>query len=150
MLCSNHVRSAAPPRRRTAFSLVELIVVMVIIGMLAGLVAVSTRSYLVSAKQNAVRSEIASLSQAVEAFYADQGRYPTSDEGLDILEDGTPAFPDGFIKKLPTDPWKNPYEYLNPGRDSPYEILCYGEDGEEGGEGAAADISSETLSGEAA
>lgn len=129
--------------RRRGFSLVELIVVMVIISMLAGLVALRTRSYLIAAKQNAVRAEISSLSAALDSFYADQGRYPTSDEGLDVLVDGTTSFPDGFINKVPRDPWKNPYEYLSPGREAPYEIISFGEDGEEGGEGAAADISSE-------
>ena len=136
-------RQAVEAAKREAFSLVELIVVMVIIAMLAGLVALRTRSYLIAAKQNAVRAEIASLSAALDSFYADQGRYPTSDEGLDVLVEGTPSFPDGFINKVPRDPWKNPYEYLSPGRDAPYEILSFGEDGEEGGEGAAADISSE-------
>ena len=65
-------------RRRTAFSLVELIVVMVILGMLAGLVAVRTRGYLISSKQNAAKAEIANIVKAIETFYTDQGRYPTT------------------------------------------------------------------------
>jgi general secretion pathway protein G len=134
-------------RRRRGFSLVELIVVMVIIGMLASLVAMRTRSYLIAGKQNAVKAEIANITKALESFYADQGRYPTSDEGLEILTQGTPTFPDGFLTKLPKDPWKNPYEFISPGRDSPYEVICLGEDGEEGGEGADRDISSENLDG---
>lgn len=142
--------SAHRPTRtsRAGFSLVELIVVMVIIGMLAGLVAVRTRSYLTASKQNAVRAEISTMMQALESFYADQGRYPTSDEGLQVLVEGTDSFPDGFINKVPSDPWKRPYEYVSPGRDAPYEILCLGEDGEEGGEGANRDISSETVGGD--
>ena len=139
-------RSAFSPRRG-AFSLVELIVVMVIIGMLAGLVALRTRSYLISSKQNAVRADLSTISQALETFYADQGRYPTSDEGLRVLVDGTESMPDGLLTKVPTDPWKRPYEYISPGRDAPYEVMSLGEDGEEGGEGADRDFSTATLEG---
>ena len=131
---------------RQAFSLVELIVVMVIIGMLAGLVAVQTRSYLVASKQNAARAEIATISQALESYYADQGPYPTTEEGLDVLVDGTPTFGQ-FLNKIPLDPWKRPYEYLSPGQETAFEIVCFGEDGEEGGTGADLDISSEALDG---
>jgi len=145
MSCSNR---SSRDRRQRGFSLVELIVVMVIIGMLAGLVAMRTRSYLIASKQNAVKAEIANITKALESFYADQGRYPTSEEGIEVLVEGTSSFPDGFLNKIPTDPWKNPYEYISPGRDSPYEVLCLGEDGEEGGEGADRDISSEDLDGE--
>lgn len=130
---------------RAAFSLVELIVVMLIIGMLAGLVAIRTRSYLIASKQNAAKAELANFVKALETFYADQGRYPNNDEGLAILTQGTPSFPDGFLNKVSTDPWKHDYEYISPGRDSPYEVLCLGADGKEGGEGADRDFSSENL-----
>lgn len=143
MSCNSHRRL----RLRHGFSLVELIVVMVIIGMLAGLVAMRTRSYLIASKQNAVKAEIANITKALESFYADQSRYPTSEEGLEILIQGTQSFPDGFLTKMPNDPWKNPYEFISPGRNSPYEVICLGEDGEEGGEGANRDISSENLDG---
>ena len=120
---------------------------MVILSMLAGLVAVQTRSYLIASKQNAARAEIATISQALESYYADQGRYPTTDEGLAVLVEGTATF-GKFLNKIPRDPWKRPYEYLAPGRTAPYEIVSFGEDGEEGGEGPNLDISSENLSGE--
>lgn len=131
--------------RRNAFSLVELIVVMVIIGLLSSLVAVRTRSYLISSKQNAARAEIATIVNAMETFYADQSRYPTSEEGIEILVEGTNGFPDGFLKKVPKDPWGRPYEYLNPGTASPFEVLCLGGDGREGGEGGDMDLTSENL-----
>ena len=67
--------------RRAAFSLVELMVVVIIIGLLSTLVAVQTRSYLVASKQNAARAEIATVVSALESFYADQSRYPTNDDG---------------------------------------------------------------------
>lgn len=134
---------------RLAFSLVELIVVMVILGMLAGLVAVRTRGYLVSSKQNAAKAEIANIVKAIETFYADQGRYPTTDEGLQILVEGTDSWPDGFLNKLPRDPWKNVYEYISPGTTQPYEVVSLGADGREGGEGENADFTSEDLDGDA-
>ena len=140
---------SCPNRRRmllrNAFSLVELIVVMVIIGMLAGLVAVRTRSYLIASKQNVAKAEIANMVKALETFYADQGRYPSNDESLDVLTEGTSSFPDGFLPKIASDPWNRPYEYISPGTDSAYEIICLGADGKEGGEGADRDISSERL-----
>lgn len=136
-------------KRRAGFSLVELIVVMVILGMLAGLVAVRTRGYLVSSKQNAAKAEIANIVKAIETFYADQGRYPTTDEGLEILVEGTDSWPDGFLNKLPRDPWKNPYEYISPGSTQPYEVVSLGADGREGGEGENADFTSEDLDGDA-
>ena len=132
----------------SGFSLVELIVVMVILGMLAGLVAVRTRGYLISSKQNAAKAEIANIVKAVETFYADQNRYPTTDEGIDILLVATDSWPDGFLNKKPLDPWKNPYEYVSPGSSDPYEIICLGADGREGGEGENRDFTSASLGGE--
>lgn len=145
MLCKRSVRFTP---RREAFSLVELIVVMVILGMLAGLVAVRTRGYLIASKQNAARAEIANIVKAVETFYSDQGRYPTTDEGLDVLASGTDTWPEGFLNKVPLDPWKNSYEYVSPGSTEPYEVICLGADGREGGEGENQDITSESLGAE--
>ena len=132
--------------RKHGFSLVELIVVMVILGMLASLVAVQTRGFLIRSKQNAAKAEIANLATAVETFYADRGRYPTTDEGLEVLTQPTDTWPDAFIKRLPKDPWKNDYEYFSPGSSGPYEIVSLGGDGREGGEGEARDFSSDDLS----
>lgn len=131
--------------KQAGFSLVELIVVMVIIGLLASLVAIRTRSYLIASKQNAARAEIAVIVKALETFYADQSRYPTNEEGIAILARPTSSFPAGFITKLPMDPWKHEYEYVSPGESGPYSVLCLGEDGTEGGEGANADITSDDL-----
>ena len=130
-------------RRRAGFSLVELIVVMVIIGMLATLVVLRTRSYLVNSKQNAARLEISRLSEALDSFNAVRDRFPTNDEGLAILAEKSDDAVDGFINKVPLDPWKNEYQYNTPGRDAPYEIVCLGADGREGGQGADADIISD-------
>ncbi len=83
-------------RKRRAFSLVELIVVMVILGMLAGLVAVRTRGYLVNSRKNAVKTEIATILKALETFRIDQARFPTEDEGLEILSQPTDTWEEGF------------------------------------------------------
>ena len=118
---------------RAGFSLVELIVVMVILGMLAGLVAVRTRGYLINSRQNAARAEIKTIVTAIDTFYGDQGRYPNTEEGLEILAEGTDSWPEPFLNKVPVDPWGNRYEYLMPGASSAYEVICLGADGREGG-----------------
>jgi general secretion pathway protein G len=128
---------------RRAFSLVELIVVMVILGMLAGLVAVRTRGYLVNSRRNAVKAEIATILKALETFRIDQARYPSEDEGLEILTEETETFPEGFLTKVPIDPWKNPYLYFV--SEDGVEVISLGADGREGGEGEDADFSSTRL-----
>ena len=136
-------------RNRGGFSLVELMVVMVIMGMLVGLAAVRYRSYLISSKQYTAKTQIATIVKAIETFYAQEGRYPTTDEGIQILAEGTASWPDGYLDKVPVDPWKHPYEYVSPGTTEPYEVICLGADGREGGEGENRDISSESLDSDA-
>lgn len=133
------------PRQRQGFSLVELIVVIVIIGLLAGMVTASVRSYLIRGKQAVAKMEIAKICQALDTYYSVSDRYPTVDEGLNLLASETDLFPEGLLKKLPDDPWKNEYIYRVPGSQSSYEVICLGADGLEGGEGAEKDISSDTL-----
>ncbi len=142
MLCRRTKRaSESCSIRRTGFSLVELIVVMVIIAMLAGIVTLSTRSYLISARQSEAKAELKTLTDAVDTYYSTNGRYPSSEDGLETLTISTEKA-EAPIKKIPDDPWGNPYEYYNPGRDGePYEIVCLGGDGREGGEGEAKDFS---------
>lgn len=127
------------------FSLVELMVVIVIIGLLAGVVTISVRSYLVRGKQNVGRLELSKICQALDTFYSEYDRYPTSEEGLGALVEKSDEFPDGILNKLPRDPWGHPYEYHQPGRKGPYEVVCYGADHREGGSGAEADLSSDDV-----
>ena len=127
---------------RHAFSLVEIMVVIVIIGLLSGVVTVSVRSYLVRGKQTVARMEIAKIAQAIDTFYGQFDRYPSSDEGIAVLVEKSTAFSDGLLNKMPRDPWKHAYEYHYPGRDAPYEVISYGADHQEGGIGADADIAS--------
>ena len=135
-------------RRYRAFTLVELIVVIVIIGLMAGAVTMTVRSYLRRCKQAVAAMEIAKMCQAIHTYYSVADQYPSPDEGLAILAAKTDAFPDGLLNKLPNDPWKNPYVYRVPGNQSPYEVICMGADGQEGGDGAEKDISSRELDAE--
>jgi len=132
-------------RARSAFSLVELMVVIVIIGLLAGIVAIKTRSYLDASKQNAAKAEISKIVQALDTFYSVKNHYPTNEEGLEILTFKSNDFSDGLLNKNPLDPWKRPYQYNNPGRKGSYEVLTLGADGREGGEGVNADLSSDSV-----
>jgi len=118
---------------RKAFSLVEVMIVVVIIGLMAGLVTYATTGYLERAKKQRARSDVATYSGAVDSYYLAHGFYPDNREGLKALA------PE-FIKVLQNDPWGHPYQYVQPGKDHPYDIICYGADGKEGGSGADADI----------
>lgn len=129
-------------KRRCAFTLVELMVVIVIIGLLAGAVTMSVRSYLIRGKQSVAAMEIAKICQAIDTYYTVTDQFPSTDQGIAILAEDTDDFPDGLLNKLPSDPWGNAYVYQNPGRNTPYEVICYGADNQEGGEGADKDISS--------
>lgn len=120
-------------RRRSGFTFIEIMIVVVIIGILAGAVTLSTRHYLDRAKTTRARSDIATYVNALETYYGIVGKYPSNDEGLAVL---APK----FIDKIRNDPWGNPYVYNQPGTDSPYDLICYGADGREGGDGADTDI----------
>ncbi|WP_428387995.1 type II secretion system protein GspG [Mucisphaera sp.] len=112
------------------FSLIEVMVVIVIIGLLAGAVALQVTGYMDSAEINLARSDITTIMDAVELYRLENKRYPTNEEGLSVLP----------IDNR-NDPWGNPYEYNSPGPSGePYEIVTYGSDGREGGESTAADI----------
>src|SRR5947208_3244073 len=129
-------RGAAKPGERVGFTLLEMMFVFVLIGILATLVTVNVRYYLLKGKQNAARAEISSICQALETFYGVNGRYPDNSEGLAILTQKSEKSPEPILKQLPTDPWAHPYQYNQPGREGPYEVICFGADGKSGGSGA--------------
>lgn len=131
--------------QHAGFTLVELMVVIVIIGLLAGAVTMSVRSYLVAGKQSIAKMEISNICQALETYYAANDRYPPNDQGLAALVERSDQFVDGLLNKMPRDPWGNPFQYNQPGRTGPYEVICYGADGREGGDGANRDFSSVDL-----
>jgi general secretion pathway protein G len=134
------------PARAAGFTLMELLLVLMIIGMLAALVGPTLYQRIKPAKQSAARAQLANFSTALDAFYVDCERYPTTQEGLAVLRDrpeGAEKWNGPYLKKeVPMDPWGHPYVYRAPGRSGGYEIVSYGADGREGGEGDAADINS--------
>ena len=132
------------------FTLVEMLVVITIIGLIMGLIGPRVLNYLSESKVKAARIQMQSFGSALDLFYLDAGRYPSSSEGLAALmqrTSGVGAWNGPYLKGniLPNDPWSHPYIYRAPGQHGPYEILSYGADGQEGGSGLAADISSENL-----
>ncbi len=142
--------SRAPQQhlRRRGFSLVELMVVVVILGLLATVVTVSVTDYLVKGKQTTARNEIALMKNALELYYMEANRYPSNDQGLALLKEKTPKHPNGILQGDLMDPWSNQYLYVYPGLHGTYDIVSLGADGQEGGEGADMDIVSWDLAGE--
>ena len=131
------------------FTLVEMLVVITIIGLIMALVAPRVLGYLGESKVKAARIQIASLGSALDLYYLDAGRYPTSSEGLSALvarPGNMPTWNGPYLKGgiVPSDPWGHDYVYRSPSEHGPYEILSFGSDGQEGGTGSASDITSWT------
>jgi general secretion pathway protein G len=126
------------------FTLIELIVVVIIIGLLAGLVLPQFIRQEEKAKLKTTKAQIELFGTALDTFRLDVGRYPTTDEGLQALRQrpgGLDRWDGPYLKKeLPLDAWSKPYVYRSPGEQGPYEILSYGADGAPGGEGDNRDI----------
>ena len=132
-------------RSRAGFTLIELMVVMIILGLLAALVAPRMFGKLGKAKTNAAYAQIELLGTALDSFRLDVGRYPTTAEGLEALIEpvsGVEEWNGPYLKKseIPLDPWNEPYIYESPGRHGDYDLYSYGADKTEGGEGEDMDI----------
>ncbi len=141
---SSKVRRRRAGRGEAGFTLVEMLVVITIIGMIMALVGPRVLNYLSESKAKAAKIQIESFSSALDLFFLDLGRYPTSNEGLTALARSTnqagwngPYLRGGVV---PSDPWGHIYLYRSPGASAPYEIISLGSDGQEGGSGTAADI----------
>ena len=138
------IQRAAKTARSRGFTLLELLVVMVIIGLLAGFVAPRYFSQVGKSRVKAARAQIDALDKAIEQFRIDVGRLPTTEEGLAALNVAPPGLAnwDGpYLKKdVPVDPWGHPYQYKVPGQNGPYQIVSLGSDGREGGSADAGDI----------
>jgi general secretion pathway protein G len=150
-----HMRSARQGRQagtalrrgEAGFTLVEILVVITIIGLIMAIVGPRVLNYLGESKVKAAKIQIESFSSALDLYYLDMGRYPASNDGLVALvqrpgnaqEWNGPYLKGGAV---PNDPWGHPYVYRAPVERAPYEIVSYGADGQEGGTGTAADISS--------
>ncbi|HEX7226576.1 MAG TPA: type II secretion system major pseudopilin GspG [Candidatus Binatia bacterium] len=128
------------------FTLVELIVVVIIIGLLAGLVLPQFIRQEEKAKLRTTKAQIELFGTALDTFRLDVGRYPTTDEGLQALRQkpgGLERWDGPYLRKdLPLDPWSKPYAYRSPGEHGPYDIVSYGADGTPGGDGDNRDITS--------
>jgi len=131
-------------KRSAGFTLVEVMVTMVIIGMLATIVVINVLPMISKAKSEKARIDINRLRQAVEYYNLDTNSFPESLEDLLRAQPGSDnrARPEGYIESLPDDPWGNPYLYAYPGEYGRFDIWSYGADGTEGGEGNDADITS--------
>jgi len=140
---------------RNGFTLIEILVVVLIISILAGIVGLSVLHRPGEAKVTAAKLQIKTFKSALQLYRMEQNRYPTQEQGLKALcvKPAAPPVPEkypaeGYLEsnRLPKDPWSHDYIYLSPGRNQePYEIISYGGDGEPGGDGDAADISSSDL-----
>lgn len=129
------------------FTLMELLVVLVIIGLLAAFVGPIVFQWISPAKQTAARQQIDGFMTALDSYLIDHGQYPTTDQGLDALrtDPGTENWKGPYLRKeIPVDPWGNAYVYRAPGRSGGFEIVSYGSDGLEGGSADAEDIESWT------
>ena len=147
-------RDEAPDRRgpnagQAGFTLVEMLVVITIIGLIMGLIGPRVLSYLGESKVKAAKIQLQSFASALDLFYLDAGRFPSTAEGLAALVRQTPgvaAWNGPYLRgsTVPNDPWNHGYVYRSPGERSPYDIISLGSDGQEGGSGTAADIASGT------
>jgi len=142
-------------REKSGFTLIELMVVIAILGILAALVAPSIIGRKEDAMRASAKAQIRNFEQALKLFYVDNGFYPSTEQGLQALVE-KPAIgripvkwrEGGYLERssVPKDPWGNPYVYLSPGvHNRDFDIISYGADGQEGGEGKDADIQSWAL-----
>jgi len=139
----------SPARRARGFTLIEIMVVIVILGVLAALVVPRVLDRPEEARRVAAKSDIASIIGALKLYRLDNGRYPTGEQGLAALV-SRPEIPPvpgnwkpgGYLERLPKDPWGRAYRYLNPGLKGEIDVYSTGADGEPGGTGQDADIGS--------
>ena len=134
-------------KRARGFTLIEMMVVMLIIGIMAAMVVPSLLSKGDEAKVTAAKADIATIMQALKMYRLDNSRYPTTDQGLQALVAKPASGPTangwkGYLEKIPKDPWGNPYQYLAPGVHGEVDVFSYGADGQPGGTGNDADIGS--------
>jgi len=136
------------PQSSRGFTLIEIMVVMVILGLLVAIVAPNIMGRSDQAKVTVAETQLTNISKALDIYRLDNSHYPSTQQGLDALKSrpsGSPEpknwNPDGYMKSIPQDPWGNDFQYVSPGSEGPYDLYSYGSDGQEGGDGDASDIS---------
>jgi len=132
--------------RQAGFTLVELLVVLVILGLLVGLAGPRVLNALQGSRQDTAKVQIANFAQTLELYRLDNGKFPTTEEGLEALVEkpsDAERWNGPYLDKptVPADPWGNPYVYKSPGEDAEFEIVSLGADNRAGGDGQDADIS---------
>ena len=136
--------SPAHPARRRGFTLLELLVVMVIIGLLAGYVGPKFFGQIGKSEVKAAKAQIDALQKSLDQYRLDVGRYPSTEQGLAVLVTkpaDEPKWQGPYLSKaVPKDPWGNDYQYRSPGEHGEYDLLSLGKDGRPGGEGEDADL----------
>ncbi|KIU53706.1 general secretion pathway protein GspG [Pseudomonas putida] len=134
------------PRRQRGFTLIEIMVVVVILGILAAMVVPKVLDRPDQARATDARQDIAGLMQALKLYRLDNGSYPSAAQGLKVLVEKPASAKPGtwraYLERLPNDPWGRPYHYLNPGANGEIDVFSLGADGEPDGDGVNADIGS--------
>ena len=140
-------RRALRPGRQTGFSLIEIMVVVVILGILAALVVPQVMSRPEQAKVTVAKGDIKAVAAALDMYKLDNFAYPSTQQGLEALVNKPSGNPqpknwnrDGYLKRLPKDPWGNEYQYLSPGTRGQFDLYSFGADGKPGGSDLNADI----------
>lgn len=136
-----------PPRPQQGFTLIEIMVVLVIMGVLAALIVPNLMGRPDQARATAARQDVGAVMQALKLYRLDNGEYPSASQGLRALVEKpaagkVPSNWRSYLERLPSDPWGKPYQYLNPGTNGEIDVFSLGADGEPGGEKANADIGS--------
>jgi len=151
-MLSAPLRFRHPNRPARGFTLIELMIAVVIIGILAAIIAPNVIGRLHDAKVSAAKQDVATLVQSLTMYKLDNGRFPTGEQGLKALAEKPAVGPlpnnwrsGGYIPRLPNDPWGNPYQFANPGLHGEIDVFSQGADGKPGGEGEGSDIGSWNL-----
>ncbi len=134
-------------KKQSGFTLIEIIVVLVILGILASIVVPNVISRTDQAQVVKAKQDIRAMESALQMYRVDNFQYPSTDQGLQALTEKPTTGPEaknwqsgGYIKKLPKDPWQNEYQYISPGENGEFDIYSLGADGRPGGTEANADI----------